>query len=190
MKKSGFMGSIFLSAILLILSGCGKTVLDHEGTEDCILLYADKIKTDDVVIFNTHNGAVVDVLQTSGNKRAEEVSNRLIVCGDKGSTIFITTYESRKMSRLNCSYGVNSWTDNESFEEVFCTECKGNIYHEKYYCDYEERKIFDITLLDMKTGMIYPVTDAMQDYFIRDYYIQVAVDSESVNILLVYVPVE
>lgn len=189
MKKSGFMGSIVLSAILLILSGCGKTELNHDGTEECILLYADTIKTDDVVMFNTHNGAVVEVLHSPG-KKGEEVPSRFIVCGDEGSTILITTYETRKMSRLNCSFGVNSWTDYENFEELFCTECKMNIYHGKHLGDYEGREIFDIALLDMKTGMIYPVMDAIQDYFIRDFYIQITVDSESVNILLLYVPVE
>lgn len=188
MRKPGFRGSIFLSAILFILSGCGKTVLDHEGTEDCILLYTDNISTDDVVIFNTHNGAVVDVLQTPGKKRGEEIS-RLIVSGDEGSVILITTYETRKMSRLNCSSGANSWMEYENFEDLFCPKCKGNIYHGKYECGYEKRKIFDIALLDMKTGMIYPVTDAMQEYFIRDFYVQVSIDSEYVNIRLIYNPV-
>lgn len=57
------IGIVLISGILF--SGCGKSKPVHEGTEECILFYCDKeTEKSGVVLFNTHNGAIVDVLHS------------------------------------------------------------------------------------------------------------------------------
>lgn len=193
MRGSCFTGIFFLAAILMILSGCGKPAPVHEGTEECLLLHADREmgKTDGVVMFNTHNGAIVDVLHSPGKKNAETVSNRIIVCPDKGSIIHIITYGTHGISQINCNLNENSRMDYDSFEELFCPECRKNIYHDEGIYEADEKEFYDIALLDRKTGIIYPITDTVQSYFIRDFYVHIlSADTDSINFLLVYAPAD
>lgn len=185
------IGIVLISGILF--SGCGKSKPVHEGTEECILLYCDKEteKSNGVVLFNTHNGAIVDVLHSPSQKNTEAISNRYIVCGDMGSIISVNAYETRGISQISCHLNENSRMDYESFEKQFCPECRKNIYHREELCESEENGIYDIVLLDRKTGAIYPVTNTTQSYFIRDFYVDVrSDDSEVINLLLVYAPEE
>lgn len=98
---------------------------------------------------------------------------------------------SRGISEIEIDYGENSIFDLNAVRDQLCQECLDQLLDvmDCYDLEGEEAQPRDLCLIDFQTMELYTLQEHNRSYYIRDYYVQIAMDDSGAEVNAFYMPV-
>ena len=111
--------------------------------------------------------------------------------GEGGDFFRISQNFSRGISEIEIDYGENSIFDLNAVRDQLCQECLDQLLDvmDCYSLEGEEAQPRDLCLIDFQTMELYTLQEHNRSYYIRDYYVQIAMDDSRAEVDAFYVPV-
>ncbi len=97
---------------------------------------------------------------------------------------------SRGMARANITWSDEIFLDAASLQQRLCQPCLDQVGTALSFWKWEqeEKEALPFCLIDFGTKELYPIQDTLLAYFIRDYWVELDFDKNSVNIKSYYLP--
>lgn len=111
--------------------------------------------------------------------------------GEGGDFFRISQDSSRGISEVKIDYGENSILDLNAISSHLCQECLDKLLDamDCYEPAGEDAQPRDLCIIDFQTMELYTLQAHNRMYYIRDYYVQTAVDDSGAEVNVFYMPV-
>lgn len=111
--------------------------------------------------------------------------------GEGGDFFRISQNFSRGISEIEIDYGENSILDLNAVRDWLCQKCLDKLLDvmDCYVLEGEEARPRDLCLIDFQTMELYTLQEHNRSYYIRDYYVQIAMDDSGAEVNVFYMPV-
>lgn len=117
--------------------------------------------------------------------------NTITGTGEGGNFFYSSPMSNRGISNVKVNYGEDSILDGKLARRLFCQACLEKLEKvtETYVPEDKSPKVRDLFLIDFKTMELYSLQGQYTAYMIRDYYVQIDYQEESLKVTAFYAPI-